>query len=105
MENLGKVTLFIVAFISLFLVGIFGTYVILQIITLYQVPYLSTISFIQLYGLILVINIIRYNKDKKEKDDSPYTKKMGKIFLEIIEKIITFLVFWGLAFVTYNILN
>lgn len=105
MENLGKVTLFLIAIISLLSVGIFGAYIALSISTLYQIPYLSTMSFIQLYGLILVINLLKYNKDKKEKDQSSYGGKMKKIFLEILEKVVSLLVFWGLAYIIYNILN
>lgn len=100
MENLGKITLFAIIMVGAFFTSLLGAKVVLSIADLYQLSFITKFSFIQLFGLISIIHILKY-KHKKEEPQGDFTDVAINTSSSILSTVIFLLVSWGLSFVTY----
>jgi len=106
MENLGKFTLVIIAIIAASLISLLGVHIILSIATLYKLAFITGFTFLQLYGVLIIISIAGYGYKKEE-------QKASNTFMELVSSAITtaltktlfLLLSWGLAFVFFNIIS
>ena len=105
MENLGKVTLFAIMIAGGFLTALLGAKIIISIADLYQLSFITKMSFIQIYGLITIINLVKYKKSKHNDEKEKFEDLMKRSFGEILHKTIFLLCGWGLAFIAFNILS
>jgi hypothetical protein len=105
METIGKLTVFIVFIICAFFSGLLNTHIILDISNLYELKFITQFSFVQVYGVIILIGIITYKKQKKEEKEYDFAESMVKGFSELFTKIIGVLCIWGLSYITYNIIS
>lgn len=103
MENLGKVTLFLVVIITAFLTSLLGAYVVLSISNLYNLSFITNFTFVQVFGAISLIHILAY-KYKKSDKDNPFTDVAKQASLEIATKVLFLLFSWGIAFLSYAII-
>jgi hypothetical protein len=106
MENLGKLTLFIIAIACASLNSLLCVHIIISISTLYKIGFIENLSFIQLYGIAFVISIIsyKYEKERSEKTKN-YSTMMGEIFTRVLTTTISYLISWGFAFIMYSIIS
>jgi len=105
MENLGKITLFGIMIVGAFFTALLGTKIIISIADLYQLGFITKMTFVQIYGLITIINIVKYKKSKSSDEDSKFEIMIKKSFIEILWKVIFLLMGWGLAFASYYIIS
>lgn len=105
MENLGKVTLFVIMIVGAFLTTLLGAKIIMSIADLYQLGFITKLSFVQLYGLITIINIVKYKKEKDEKEKEDFEAMIKKAFKGILWKVVFLLIGWGLAFASYYVIS
>jgi len=106
MENLGKFTLVTIAIIVTFLISLLGTHIILSIATLYKLAFIAGFTFLQLYGVLIIISIAGYGYKKEEsKASSIFTELVSYAIIAAITKVIFLLLSWGLAFVFFNIIS
>lgn len=102
METLGKITLsFIMIVVVAICTSLVGAYVILQIAQIYNIIFIKQFTYIQIYGILVVINLLRKNHSKDKKEEKSYSSFMlyafGKLFTDIIEYL-TALFFASLVF-------
>lgn len=105
MENLGKITLFAIMIAGGFLTALLGAKIIISIADLYQLSFITKMSFVQIYGLITIINLIKYKREKSKEENEKFEDLMKRLFGEILFKTIFLLCGWGLAIVAFNILS
>lgn len=101
MENLGKVDLFIIALVCSFLVSILQSHVVLSIAGLYKIDFVTQFTFIQIFGIILLFELLRYRYTitTSEEEQKSYVSKMT---LPLLNRLLYVLLAWGLAFVFYD---
>lgn len=93
--------------VSAFLVSLLSTYVILEISELFKLDFITQYSFLQVYGFMVILNLLNHKADekKKETEDKSFSKLMESAFLHIFTSIAFYLLVWGLANVSYLILS
>lgn len=105
MENLGKITLMIIAVVCSFLTGLLGTYVIISIANLFKLTFITQFSFVQIYGVWLIIGLFRYRYKKPEPEKKEFSVSMLESFTQIFVNIIIILITWGSSFIAYSIIT
>jgi hypothetical protein len=105
MENLGKFTLFIIAMVCAFLTSLLCVKVIVSISDLYQIGFIGKFSFLQLYGIISLINIIRYKYKKEEEKQGDFTDVIKNTFTSVFSSVFFLLMSWGLSFMMYYVIS
>lgn len=102
MENFGKFIAILMLLACSVLLQLFVTHVILSISGLYGLTFITQFSFVQIFGTLIVISIVRYRYTKTENKD------LGEIFLEgssgLLTNLFTYLFVWGMAFLTYYVI-
>jgi hypothetical protein len=105
MENLGKFTLFIIAMVCAFLTSLLCVKIIISISNLYQIGFIGKFSFLQLYGVISLINIIRYKYKKEEESQGDFTEVIKNVFTNVFSTTFFLLISWVLSFVMYYVIS
>ena len=104
MKTIGTITVEIILFVLEFLLTLLGVNIILSISKLYTLEFINQFSFIQLFGIIIILRMFSYkyeeNKGKKEWDDI-----LKSSFTQVITKTLIYLSIWGLAFLYFYILK
>lgn len=104
METLGKFTLFVLLVILSFLTGLFGTYIVLSIAQLFKLAFITQFSFVQLYGIWIIIGLIKFKYIKSNPDET-FSESMAKLFAIVFVNAGTILLTWGMSFVAYSIIS
>ena len=104
MENLGKVTLFIISLVCSFLVSILQSHIVLSIAGLYQLEFVTKFTFIQIFGILILIDLVKYTYKKSvtEENEASFINKMIE---PLISRLLLVLLVWGIAFVAYDLLR
>ena len=102
MRNLG---LFVLAILFSMLVGLLGTKVILSVTTLYQLSFISSLGFLKIYGLTSVIQLLLYKRKLDEVKGNSSDKKIKKAFDLTVNKLMLYLVFWGMSYTMYYLIS
>ena len=96
-------------FVRLFLIGVglivglLATYIIISVARLYQLDFITQFSFVQVYGIIFVIEFIQYKYEKPSSDE--FEEEIKKSIIVKISNTFVYLVMWGLGFLMYYILK
>jgi len=78
---------------------LFKTYIILDIVKLFEIPKLSELVFYQMFGLVIVINLLTKSKSETNKDDKDdFAEKFSKGIYKIFTEVFVILAFWGIAY-------
>lgn len=104
METIGKITVSFIGIISAFLVALLGAKIILSVSELYGIAFITSFSFVQIYGAMSIKSIVfyRYRKQDELKEGESAIKKM---FATIFNTAFFYLLAWGLSFFAFYILN
>jgi len=105
MENLGKITLFGIFIVGGFLTSLLGSKIVLSIAELYQLSFIYSLSFIQIYGVMSIINLVRFKREKPKEEKESFNELMKRGFGEVLFKIAFLLLAWGISFLAFNILS
>ncbi len=111
MENLGKCTLFVIMMALKFCLGILTTYIVLDLAGLYKLQFITQFAFIQAYGIIVILNILRFTitsqPDKKDvvKKHEKYIDKIGITFVQLITAALFYLMAWGFGYLAHAIIS
>jgi hypothetical protein len=103
MENLGKFTLGAIIIIAGFFMGLLLTYVIRSIAQLYELGFITQFSFVQIYGVLVLISLIKYKYVKE--DDKKFNEMIIENITKLIVNVIIILLAWGLSFIAYGIIT
>jgi len=108
MENLGKLTLFLIMIVCASLTSLLGVKVIISIANLYGIEFVKTFSFVQVYGILILFGILKYKPSEKESDEKEKTTTEQAIkngFISVFEGLMHYLIVWGLGFLMFYILS
>jgi hypothetical protein len=102
-EFLGHITLFTLVVMTSLTVSFFGVYVVLSLAHLYSLSFITQFSFVQMYGIWLIVGLFtyRYKIIKKDNTEELYSKALKSVFILAFY----YLTCWGLGFLIFNILN
>lgn len=91
---IGAIALF---FITIFGVSLLSAHIILDVAKLFAVPFVSTLTLSQAYGLGIVVSLFKgYANTKDDEETSPYMK--------VVIGIAVLLGVWGIAYMAHAIL-
>jgi len=106
MENLGKVTLFFIFIVYRFCISLLATAAIISIANLYVISFLAEITFIQMFAIVCILNILS-NINRKPKEGSPkdYSDIMLDAFSELFIRAIFILIMWGFTVLFFYVIS
>lgn len=107
MENIGKITVFALFLVMASLVSLLGAHVILKIAILYDLKFVLQFSFVQVYGIMCVFSVLKYQyKDNKNSSKSSSFKKgISKGFETILSYAFFYLISWFFAYLMYLVIS
>jgi hypothetical protein len=73
------------------------TYVSIDLIRLFQIPYLNALTFSNMFGLIAVVSLIRTKAPKRTDEDE--AEKFARSIADTISGALTITFLWGLCYV------
>lgn len=86
--------------------GILNSFILLDIAHKTALPILSDMNIRQMYGLVLIITLLRYKRKKEDKEHrQPIEEVIDKISEDVLEAIIMSLIVWGLFYTALFLLN
>jgi hypothetical protein len=77
--------------------GFLQTYVLMDLTSLFNVPYLKEIGFWQFFGLVIIFSVLTL-KAKPKKDDDSEDEKIAHGIAQSISGALTVLMIWGLCY-------
>ena len=80
-------------------VSILVTYLIKDLINLFNIPYLREFTFSNIFGVVIVFSILNLRSKKTKEDSEDADDKLVKAIGEPISSVITLLMTWGLCYV------
>jgi hypothetical protein len=72
-------------------------YVVIDLIQLFDIPYLKTFSFFNVFGAIIILSIVRMKVENKS--DSETDDRMVRSIANAISGALTILMLWGLCYI------
>lgn len=98
MKNLATaIGVLIIGSFLFFGISFLMTYVAIDVTRLYQIPYLNTFTFSNMFGLIVVVSMIRTKAQKKTDEDD--SEKFARSIAETISGALTITLLWGLCYI------
>lgn len=105
MKKLGKLTFLVLMIAAGFLTSLLAAKAVISIANLYQISFITCLSFIQVYGTLLVISILKYRQSKPNKEEEPFEEVLANGFMAVLNKIIFILLSWGLSFAAFSVIS
>jgi hypothetical protein len=89
---------------SVFLVGLLNTYIIMDILILYDISFIHQFNFWQVYAVIVVFNImtVKANVETAEQESDP-GETMDKAAKAILKRITGVILTWGILYLVHAI--
>lgn len=103
MENLGKLTVSLLMFIVGFFIHMLSSYIVLSISNLYEIEFISSMSYLQIFGLMYVVSIFKYTY--KTNKDVGFKDNITKAVNAAMASVIFYLLVWAMASLLFSILN
>lgn len=98
MEDFSKLIGYVVMFFVVILgVGLLGAYITLDIAKLYEVPYVSTLNFSQMYGLTIVVGLLKNRAITKDSEDD-YTPAAKTAI-----SVVAILAVWAISYMAHGL--
>lgn len=104
MKPLLKITSVIIVLVLSFFTGLLGAYVFIQIANLFGLDFIAQFSFVQIYGILILISILGYKYEKSGPEES-FSETMVGLFFTVFARAAIILLTWGLSFIAYYILT
>jgi hypothetical protein len=83
------------------LIGLLAVYIIIDVARLFQLPFLTELSFAQVYGLYSLINLMKFKftKEDLEKEAEDDEKAFAKSIAIAVIYTIFLMLFWGMSYI------
>ena len=81
------------------------TYVIQSIAGLYQIGFITQLSFVQIFGALVVISIVAHKHKHEESEEKEFIENITNIFKSQIYHCLYFLTTWGIAAIVYHFIE
>lgn len=105
MKALGQFTAFLFLIVCSFLSSLLVSYVVLSVANLYCVGFITQLSFLQLYGVVLIVSLLKYKYEKSKEEEESFSKFLKNAFTAQFTTIFIVFVTWGLAFLAHYIIS
>jgi hypothetical protein len=107
---MSKILVFLLLLVLGFVSSLLYVHIAKDIIELYDVPYLSKWTYIQLYGLAFFVSMFKVDLHVAlqliMESDKPSDKPYGyNELIRLLTHVFCFLTIWGLAYITHNIIS
>ena len=97
METLGKIFAFIIVLFISVLVSFLQTYIIISIAGMYELSFITKLSFMQVFGLMLILVLVKYKRSESKSEDT-FTESMSKGLSNALSNCVSYLLMWGIAY-------
>lgn len=87
----------VIASALFFGISFWMSYVIVDLIKLFDIPYLNTFSFFNVFGAIIVISIMRMKAEKKTEGDTD--DHLVRSIANSLSGFVSILLMWGLCYI------
>jgi c-di-AMP phosphodiesterase-like protein len=102
METLGKIFAFFIMLFMIIVIFFLQTYIIISIAGMYQLSFITKLSFMQVFGIMLIFKLSTYQGSKEQlKDTSFNTIKNG--LTSILSTCTPYLLIWLIAYLIFLI--
>ena len=105
MKTFNKIIFVLIIFAMALSISLFLTHIIVSIGKLYEINYITNLSFLQIYGILGVVSLVKYTYTKPNGDikfDGEYVKSVIKQYLTYF---FMYLIVWGVMVLFYNIIK
>ena len=97
METLGKIFAFLIVLFIALLVSFLQTYIIISIAGMYDVSFITKLSFMQVFGLMLILGLVKYKKSESQSEDN-FSELMKKGLSNALSACASYLLMWGMSY-------
>ena len=97
METLGKIFAFIIVLFIAVLVSFLQTYIIISIAGMYELSFITKLSFMQVFGLMLILVLVKYKRSESKSEDT-FTESMSKVLSNALSNCVSYLLMCGIAY-------
>jgi len=106
MKNMIKLFVMAIILTASFFIGLLGVKVILSLSTLYGLEFITKFSFVQVYGIWMLISIIRFRYEPDEKNgEKDFAETSFEAFIKVAANLAMILFSWGLGYLAYYIIT
>ena len=102
MQTLGKFFAFLIAFFISVLFSFLETYIIISIAGMYDVDFITNLSFMQVFGTIFIFSLVVYNGTNNKKEEK-FDEMIKRILTNILTRLFTYLALWGIAYLILKV--
>ena len=97
METLGKIFAFIIVLFIAVLVSFLQTYIIISIAGMYELSFITKLSFMQVFGFMLIFSLVKFKKSETTSDQT-FSDVMTKSLSNTLTGVFSYLTMWGIAY-------
>ena len=97
MQTLGKIFAFIIVLFIAVLVSFLQTHIIISMAGMYELSFITKLSFMQVFGLMLILGLAKY-KHSESKSKDTFTELMSKWLSNALSNCVSYLLMWGIAY-------
>jgi hypothetical protein len=105
MKNLGKLTAWGLLLVAVFFIHILSSHIVLSIAGLYSIELITSMSFLQVFGLLMIIDIVKYRYRPEKDESAEFIDKLMRAINSILTTTMAYLMMWAIAFLSFAILN
>ena len=102
MQTLGKLFAFLITLFISVLLSFLQTYIIISIAGMYDVQFVTNLSFMQVFGAIFIFSLVAYNVTNNKKEEK-FDEMIKRILTNILTRLFTYLALWGIAYLILKV--
>lgn len=102
MQTLGKFFAFLITLFISVLLSFLQTYIIISIAGMYDVDFITNLSFMQVLGVIFIFSLVAYNGTNNKKEEK-FDEMIKRILTNILTRLFTYLALWGIAYLILKV--
>lgn len=102
MQTLGKFFAFLITLFISVLLSFLQTYIIISIAGMYDVDFITNLSFMQVFGVIFIFSLVAYNGTNNKKEEK-FDEMIKRILTNILTRLFTYLALWGIAYLILKV--
>ena len=102
MQTLGKFLAFLITLFISVLLSFLQTYIIISIAGMYDVDFITNLSFMQVFGTIFIFSLVAHNGTNNKKEEK-FDEMIKRILTNILTMLFTYLTLWGVAYLILKV--
>jgi iron only hydrogenase large subunit-like protein len=105
MKNLGKLIAWGLMFVAAVFIQMLSSHIVLSIAELYSIELITSMSFLQVFGLLMIVDIVKYRYRSLKEEGAEFIDKLMHAINSAFNATIVYLMIWAIAFLSFAILN